>query len=201
MSARAVFFDFGGVLMRTEYQSPRQQLAERFNMDYEEIDRLVFGSDSARRATLGEITEDAHWLEILRRLKQPASELYSFRSSFFGGDVIDRQLVDRIRKLRGEYHTGLISNAWSGARDFLTREKLTDIFDTVTISAEVGAVKPMPQIFQLALDRAQVQASDAIFVDDVQENIDAARQLGMPGILFKDPQQTLKKLDQLLNSK
>ena len=59
MPIRAVFFDFGGVIMRTEYQSPRQKLAERFNMDYDEMDRAVFGSDSARRASLGEITEDA----------------------------------------------------------------------------------------------------------------------------------------------
>ena len=39
MSIRAVFFDFGGVIMRTEYQAPRQKLAERFNMDYDEIDK------------------------------------------------------------------------------------------------------------------------------------------------------------------
>jgi hypothetical protein len=37
--------------MRTEYQSPRQKLAERFNMDYDQIDKAVFGSDSARRAS------------------------------------------------------------------------------------------------------------------------------------------------------
>lgn len=43
MPIRAVFFDFGGVILRTEYQSPRQGLAERFNMDYEEIEKVVLG--------------------------------------------------------------------------------------------------------------------------------------------------------------
>ena len=56
MSIRAIFFDFGGVILRTEYQSPRQQLAERFNMEYEDIDKAVFGSPSAQRASIGEIT-------------------------------------------------------------------------------------------------------------------------------------------------
>ena len=96
MTIRAVFFDFGGVIMRTEYQSPRQKLAERFNMDYDEMDRAVFGSESARRASLGEITEDAHWTAVLKRFKQPASEMRVFRDNFFGGDVIDRKLVEYI---------------------------------------------------------------------------------------------------------
>ena len=46
MTIRAVFFDFGGVIMRTEFQAPRQHLAERFKMDYDDIDKAVFGSDS-----------------------------------------------------------------------------------------------------------------------------------------------------------
>jgi hypothetical protein len=61
MSIKAIFFDFGGVILRTEYQSPRQALAERFNMEYEDIDKAVFGSPSALRASLGEISEAAHW--------------------------------------------------------------------------------------------------------------------------------------------
>lgn len=138
MAIRAVFFDFGGVIMRTEFQAPRQHLAERFNMDYDDIDRVVFASESARRASVGEITEEAHWAEVLKRLKHPVSEAKTFSDEFFGGDVIDRVLVEYIRSLRGKFHTGLISNAWSGLRSFLTRENIIDIFDTVTISAEVG---------------------------------------------------------------
>ena len=79
MAIRAVFFDFGGVIMRTEFQAPRQHLAERFNMDYDDIDRVVFASESARRASVGEITEEAHWAEVLKRLKYPVSEAKIFR--------------------------------------------------------------------------------------------------------------------------
>ena len=90
MPVRAVFFDFGGVIMRTEYQSPRQHLAERFGMDYDDIDKVVFASESARRASVGAIPEHAHWAEVLKRLKHPISEMKSFQDEFFGGDVIDR---------------------------------------------------------------------------------------------------------------
>ncbi len=198
MPIRAVFFDFGGVIMRTEYQSPRQKLAERFNMDYDEIDRAVFGSDSARRASIGEITEDAHWSAVLKRFKQPASEMQVFRDNFFGGDVIDRKLVEYIRSLRGKFHTGLISNAWSGLREFITRENLIDLFDTMIISAEIGAVKPSAKIYQAALEQAKVGASEAVFVDDMPVNIEACEKVGMKGVLFNDPEKSLSRLNNLL---
>ena len=201
MPIRAVFFDFGGVIMRTEYQSPRQHLAERFGMDYDDIDKLVFGSQSARLASMGEIKEDAHWAEVLKRLKRPASESKAFQDEFFGGDVIDRGLVDFIRSLRGTVHTGLISNAWSGLREFITREKVIDAFDTITVSAEIGTVKPDARIYQFALEQAGVKAEDAVFVDDMNINLEGCEEVGMTGILFRNPQESLDQLKQLLKTR
>ena len=201
MTIRAIFFDFGGVIMRTEYQSPRQHLAERFKLDYDDIDKLVFGSESARRASVGEITEDAHWMEVLKRLRHPVSEKKSFVDEFFGGDIIDRNLIEYIRSLRGKVHIGLISNAWSGLREFMNKEKIIDIFDTVIISAEVGVVKPDAKIFNIALEQANVRAKEAVFVDDVKANIEACEKVGMKGILFKDPQEAVGQLNRYLKTK
>jgi len=187
--------------MRTEYQSPRQHLAQRFGLDYADIDKIVFGSESARRASVGEIKEEAHWAEVLKRLKRPASEAKSFQDEFFGGDVIDHSLVEFIRSLRGSVHTGLISNAWSGLREFITKEKMIDIFDTVIISAEIGTVKPSARIYEIALEQAKVSANDAVFVDDMNINVEASEEIGMQGILFKDPQESLKQLKKLLKIK
>ena len=201
MSIRAVFFDFGGVIMRTEYQAPRQKLAERFNMDYDDIDKAVFGSVSAKRASLGEITEGQHWAEVLKRFKQPDSEFKTFHDQFFAGDLIDRNLIEYIRSLHGSVHTGLISNAWSGLRDLLAREKLLDLFDTVIISAEVRTVKPSARIYELALEQANVSADEAVFVDDMPENIAACQKVGMTGVLFNDPEKSLDRLHRVLKSK
>ena len=201
MTIRAVFFDFGGVIMRTEFQAPRQHLAERFRLDYDDIDKIVFGSESARRASVGEITEEAHWLEVLKRLKRPASEIKSFSDEFFGGDILDHNLVEYIHSLRGKFHTGLISNAWSGLREFITREKIIDIFDTVIISAEVGVVKPDARIYDIALEQAKVNAKEAAFVDDMKVNIEACEKAGMKGILFKDPKETMDQLNRILKIK
>ena len=201
MSIRAVLFDLGGVIVRTEYQAPRQHLAERFGMDYDDIDKIVFGggvNSSAARATIGEITEDEHWLNVMKVLKRPANEYERIRDEFFAGDVVDRTLLDFLRSIKPKYKTGLISNAWSGLRNFILRERFDDAFEYMVISAEVGVAKPDPRIFQVALEQLKVKANEAVFVDDFPVNIEACEQVGMKGILFRDPESAIKKLKALL---
>ena len=200
MSIKAVFFDLGGVLVRTEFQAPRQQLAERLGMEYDDLVKIVFDSDSGIKATTGEISSDEHWDSVLKRLKRPASELVAIRDEFFAGDIVDRTLLDYIRSLRGKFKTGLISNAWSGLRDFIVREKFDDAFDKIIISAEVGAAKPEPKIFQIALEQLGVSPNEAVFVDDFLINIEGCEKVGIKGIHFKDPETALQQLQKLLST-
>ena len=198
MKFRAVFFDFGGVIQRTEYQAPRQQLAQRFGMEYEDIDKLVFNSPSAVKATVGEVSEKAHWEAIAQRLKIKNDEIEKVESEFFAGDMVDLSILQYLQSLRPRYKVGMISNAWSGMREYLVRQKIDSAFDTLTISAEVGEAKPDAKIYLLALEQAQVKASEAVFVDDVAKNIEACEKVGMKGILFKDPNESMKQLKKLL---
>lgn len=198
MKIQAVFFDFGGVIQRTEYQAPRQQLAQRFNMEYDDIDNIVFNSPTAKQATVGEVTVDQHWQAVAKRLKVGKEQIAAVESEFFAGDVIDHTIVDYLRSLRPRYKTGLISNAWSDMREYLIRKKLDEVFDTLTISAEVGVAKPEARIYLLALEQAQVTPEAAVFVDDVPANIEACEALGMKGILFRDPLKAMNELKKLL---
>jgi epoxide hydrolase-like predicted phosphatase len=198
MSIRAVYFDLGGVILRTEYQAPRQRLAEEFGMDYEDIDKLVFATPSAARASIGEITEEEHWRNVMKILKRPVTEYERIRDDFFAGDVIDHTILNFLRSIKPKHKVGLISNAWSGLRSYIEREKFANVFDHMTISAEVGAMKPSAKIYEFALEQLQVKAKEAVFVDDVLENIKACEKLGMQGIHFKDPESALQQLKALL---
>ena len=48
---------------------------------------------------------------------------------------------------------------------------------------------------------AGVQAEEAVFVDDVQANIDACEHIGMQGVLFREPQKAKEELKKLLKIK
>ena len=201
MSIKAVFFDLGGVILRTEYQAPRQHLAESFGMDYDDIDKVVFGgggNGSAARATVGEITEEEHWQNVMKALKLPASEFERVREEFFAGDVIDHEIVEFLRSIKTKYKVGLISNAWSGLRDYIVREKFDDAFHHMVISAEVGVAKPDPKIYHIALEQLQVKPKEAVFVDDFIENVNACEKVGMKGIHFKDSESALQQLKKMI---
>ncbi|HRJ74741.1 MAG TPA: HAD family phosphatase [Anaerolineales bacterium] len=198
MNIKAIFFDFGGVIQRTEYQSPRQQLAQKFGMEYEDIDNIVFNSPTAKQATVGEIKVSEHWSAIAKRFKLNKDEIIKFENEFFAGDVIDHELMQFIRSLRPKYKVGLISNAWSDMREYLIKQKLDDAFDTLTISAEVKSAKPEAKIYLHALEQAEIKASEAVFVDDVSANIEACQKLGMHGILFRDVNEVMKEIKKLL---
>ena len=198
MSIRAVFFDLGGVILRTEYQAPREHLAEKLGMEYDDLVKVVFDSESGYQASMGAITPDEHWAAVVKRLKRPASEMEAIRHEFFAGDIIDRTLLEFLRSLRGTYKTGLISNAWGDLRDYIVREKFDDAFDHMIISAEVGAVKPEAKIYKIALEQAGVSANEAVFVDDFVVNIEGCEKVGMQGIYFVDAESTLLQLKELL---
>lgn len=195
---RAVYFDFGGVLVRTEFQAPRQQLAERLGMEYEDLMRVVFESETARQASLGLIEEQAHWEAILRALRLPTDQRQALTNAFFGGDVTDRNLIAFLRGLRPQFKIGLISNAWSGLRAYITDQGFADVFDTMIISAEVGLMKPDAAIYHLALERLGVQPAEAVFVDDFVENIEGARAVGMHAVHFQQPEKALEELKLIL---
>lgn len=186
------------MIVRTDYQAPREHLAERLNTTYEDLYRIVFESETSRRASIGELTTEAHWEAVTRRLGRAISEAPAIREEFFAGDVLDMDLIAFIRSLRPQRKTGVISNAWPDMRQYLIERKIDDAFDVVVVSSEVGLMKPGAKIFQIALDKLGVTADESVFVDDTPANVDAARALGMEGILFREPRRALSDLKELL---
>ena len=198
MTIRAIYFDLGGVIVRTEFQAPRQHMAERFGLEYDGLIKLVFDSETAIQATLGLISEDEHWTTVARRLHLPESETRAMRDEFFAGDITDLHLLDFMRGLRKQYKVGLISNAWSDLRPWIVSKKFEDAFDAMTISAEARVAKPDPRIYRIALEELGVAPAESIFLDDFPENVAGARAVGMQAIRFSRPDQALAELNQIL---
>ena len=198
-SIRAVIWDMGGVLVRTENQVPRERLAERHGLTLKQLYNLVFDTEVSAKATLGIVQEESVWQNIARTLNLDPEGLAAFMQEFWAGDGLDAGLHQFVNGLRANYKIGLLSNAWSGARSVLDqRYHMLDIFDVTIFSAEVGLAKPDPRIYQLVLGKLGVEAAQAIFVDDFQANIDAANSLGMHGVSFKNSLQARQDVMQII---
>ena len=70
------------------------------------------------------------------------------------------------------------------ARESLKDRINGDTFDVLVYSGEEGVKKPDAEIFKRALERLAVQPAQAVFVDDVLANVQAARELGMQAIHY-----------------
>jgi epoxide hydrolase-like predicted phosphatase len=198
MTIRAVIWDLGGVLVRTEDPAPRTEAAARLGLSRAELEHMVFAAEWSDLATLGEISSPELWQNIRRQLKLPPEEIISLQQAFWGGDRLDRELVDYIRTLRPVYRTALLSNAFLDLRSALERWGIVDAFDQLVISSEVGMMKPDPRIFHLALDKLKVAPDEAAFIDDFSLNIRAAQAAGLHAIRFLDPVQVRADLQRIL---
>jgi epoxide hydrolase-like predicted phosphatase len=200
MSIKAIYFDIGGVLIRTVDRAPRAALAARLGITYEALANLVFGdAEHDRQAQLGLITADEQWERVCRAVNWPLADKASLRREFFAGDIPDTELLTYIRSLRPRYRTGIISNALSDVRTTLENEwKMADAFDTIVISAEVHLMKPDLRIYQLAVDRLNVQPAEAIFVDDILENVEGARIAGLQVMQYLSNSQVFEELEGIL---
>jgi len=196
---KAVIWDMGGVLLQMIDDRSRRELAARYGMALGDLNEVVFNSETARLATAGAITEEEHWRQVGKILGVSPTDLHNFQLQFWAGNQLDTRLIEYIQLLRGKYQTALLSNAWSGARRALTEYfDCLHVFDHIVISAEVMLAKPDPAIYLEVLKRLAVEPYQAVFVDDLRENIETANRLGMHGILFQNTDQAIADVERRL---
>ena len=182
---KAVIFDFGGVLLRTEDRAGRRRWEQKLGLAEGEAEYIVFNSEMGRKAQRGEITVEELWLWVGGYLDLPQTELAAFRRDFWSGDALDAGLVELIRGLRPSRQTALLSNAYNDLRRVLTNEfGVAGAFDLIVVSAEEGIMKPDPRIFEITLQRLGRPPEETVFIDDFAHNAAGARAVGMNAIHF-----------------
>jgi putative hydrolase of the HAD superfamily len=152
----------------------------------------------------GEITEaefNAHVSAALRETAGRDIDMAGFKDVFFQALPANEPMFDHLRALRDDgYRLALLTN---NVREWepLWRSLLPvdEIFEEVVDSAFVGMRKPDPAIYELTLERlGGVAPERCVFVDDLDVNVEAARALGMGGVVFADTEQAIAELDRLL---
>lgn len=182
---KAIIFDVGGVLIRTEDPGPRRALEVQYGLEPGQAEYMAFNSPLGQAAQRGEITTQALWAGVAEQLGLDSAQAVAFETAFFAGDRMDQALVDFIRSLRPRYATGIISNALDNLTHVITDlYPMADAFDVVIGSAAEKVMKPNPGIYRAALDRLGVSGPEAVFIDDFAHNLVGAQALGIHGIHF-----------------
>ena len=184
---RALVFDWGGVIQRTEEPAPRQALEAELGLAPGGLDRAVFGSDVWALASTGRCSVVAAWSQIVASVGFDGG-VRAFVERFFAGDRLDPRLLDLIRRCRSEgYRLALLSNApppLESGRTVLARWGDPSLFDVQVFSYQVGVLKPDAAMYRAVLSALGSPAEGALFIDDSPANVAGALRVGMQAVHF-----------------
>ena len=108
------------------------------------------------------------------------------------------KLIDELKA--AGYKLYVLSNMSREFIDFLRKQKVYENFDGDVVSCEVGIVKPMPEIYDLLMERFDLDPAETIFIDDRKENVDAAAAKGIATFHFdrNDYEGSCERLREIL---
>jgi epoxide hydrolase-like predicted phosphatase len=117
----------------------------------------------------------------------------------FGGEARNQQVLDLIVSLRKDYKTALLSNVGKNSLEHrFSDEELSELFDAVVASGEVGFAKPDAEIYRHTASLLGVEPEECVFIDDREVYVAGAKQAGMQAILYTDFDQLKAELEEVL---
>ncbi len=200
---KAVVLDIGGVLMRTEDPSGRRLLEKRYNLPDKSVDWLVFDSEEAAASTVGKVKAKEAWQSVQKKLDLSDEQMAEFIELFWAGDVFDQAAFDYLSSLSPEYITGILSNAWEGAREgFVQRYGMIEgkTVDHIMISCEEGVRKPDQEIYRRLKKKLGVEYDEILFVDDFIQNVESAQAMGIQAIHYRPGMNLINQIKSRLVS-
>lgn len=196
---KAVIFDIGNVLIRWSANEQHTYLMQALGLT--ENQYASFSKDYLYRLGTGEITEEQLWAEakadfgirdvdvsenVLGHLLQANGTVYHNVIAFA------KQLEQR------GFIVALLSDSILPHEQILAAKGVTTPFDHVFFSQHIGYRKPNPKAYQYALDQLGVAAAEAIFIDDLPQNVAGAQEVGLHAILAGDPSRIPGQIEQEL---
>lgn len=190
---KAIIFDIGGVVTFSDFQALYTNFANRigvlptFVSQYhkDNWNNLLFGNtgleqffqDMKNAGAKDGMDLKSVWLEEALKIRR-----------------VNTELLDLIDKLRKNHTVGVLSNLSPSRLMVDEYMGIYNHFDFVVLSCQEHLKKPDPKFYALALQKAQVNATETIFVDDKPNNIITAREIGLKDVLYTDNNKFLEDL-------
>jgi putative hydrolase of the HAD superfamily len=190
---QAVFFDFDGVLSpeKTGTGATCKYLAQETGVPYDVL-RAAFEPHRLALAR-GQATRDETWPLVCKAVGRDIPRELLTRA--FEATPLDRAMFAFANSLGRHGKVGIITDNPKDRMDVLRRTLWLDrVFDPIVVSAEEGMTKDDPAIFNRALAAAHVVAPSAVFIDNVEENVEVARVAGLHGVYFDDEKRDIALL-------
>lgn len=195
---KGIIFDYGNVIAQVDNTKFLHRLAEHSPLSIYELERIIYHTPNvSREFESGRITAQQFYAQVTQLCAVTMSEP-DFRRAFT--DIFERipGTLSLIRKCKSRYKIGLLSN--TNPLDFdaeITTVEVFPLFDAVTVSYEVGAMKPDRRIYHDVLQKLGLSAGECIYIDDVPAYVEGARRCGLTALLYTSHRSLVNALQAL----
>ncbi len=191
-----LFIDIGGVLLTNGWdRHMRKEAAEIFKIDYDEMNErhhLTFDTFEVGKISLDEYITRVVFHEPRNFTREDFRD-YIYKKSRPYQNMID--LITTIRR-RNHVKVAAVSNEGRELTEYRTRKfQLRNFVDFFVVSSFVHFRKPDPDIYRIALDIAQAEPQQVVYIDDRAMFIEIAQGVGIHGIHHVDYESTRKALE------
>ncbi|MBI4965528.1 MAG: HAD family phosphatase [Desulfomonile tiedjei] len=200
---RDILFDLGNVLVPVNWERAFQRLGPHLPLEMAGLlkdDRSAFVALFRKPAI------------ALESGKMGFTEFHGVMSGILGIDMneedfhflwcdvftMDKAMVALGESLSNEYGTWLMSNTSEAHYDWIIKKfPRVAFFKDAALSFELGVMKPATRYYKEAISKFGIDPSTAVFIDDLEENVDGAIRAGINGILFQGLTPLLQDLRKL----
>ena len=183
---KAVIFDLGRVLIDFDFKIAVERLKKRAPVDMMKLLTFFSAHSPAVDFDRGTIQEKDFFAAIQKEMNFPTSmeEFIVFWNEIF---TEKKEMAELAKSLKGKYKIGILSNTnpWH-LRQLKKKHGWVFDFDAFVASCEVKMMKPDPEIYKLILGKLGARPEETFYVDDIEENVAAAKNLGMDAVRFRD---------------
>lgn len=192
---QAIVFDFGGVLTGEQNREAVVSfICQSFSFSREEFEAI---NQEKRQAIKSGKTDEEFWISYAQKkgIVLPVGWTETFKSVMKDAIGVNPKmyvLVDQLKKQ--QISVALLSNIDERLSKLIRDFGLYQPFEPCLLSCEIGFEKPNLKAYELLLKTLNLPANEVVFIDDRQENVDAAKIIGLDAILFISEQQLREEL-------
>ena len=204
---KAIIFDMGGVLVDLDMDACRN--AFKNDLGFAEIDEIL--DPCHQKGIIGDleeglVTADEFRKYVLERSREGATEQdvdEAFAKILVG---IEPSKIELLKKLSAEYDIYMLSNNNPVALPYSARMfedagfSLKNDFKKCFISYQMKMLKPSEAFYKAVMNEIGLPASEMIFIDDSQKNVDAAIAAGLPALWYEPGTDLAAVVDTVINA-
>jgi putative hydrolase of the HAD superfamily len=197
MRLRAVIFDYGEVLSQPANPAAHRNLVRIADLPQEVFDKLYWAYRLDYDA--GILNSSTYWEKIAAEAgtEFTASQMEEIATldAQMWMDLNEAMLAWAGEIKRSGLLIGILSNMGEGVLRAMRRNfSWLDDFDMHVWSYELGIVKPDPAIYIEAVRRLRVEPGEALFIDNLEDNVVGAKAAGLHSVVFRDIEQLSQEL-------